>query len=141
VIVKTNVSQASYLYDDKLDFNTSYFWQVRAIEPAISDPSPIGTFTVVAAGEPVGPAVKKPSPIPFWVWGVIAVCTALVAVIIAFAMVKPGYIRPRAAHIDKLELTGEKPRNPFARILDAITMGARRRRYLGKRGGGLDDLG
>jgi hypothetical protein len=143
VIVKTNVSQTSYLYDGKLDFNTSYFWQVRAIEPAISDPSPVGTFTVVAAGAPVGPATKKPpSPIPFWVWGVIAVCTALVAVIIAFAMVKPGYIRPRAAHIDKLELTGEKPRNPFARILDSITMGARRRRYLGKRGGGgLDDLG
>jgi len=142
VVVKTNVAQTSYVYDEELDFNTSYFWQVRAIEPVVSDPSPIGTFTVVAEEKPVESATEKPTAIPFWVWGVIAVCTVLVAVMIAFAMVKPGYVKPRAAPAAKLELIGDKPRNnPIARIWNSITMGLRRRRYLGKRkGDGLDDL-
>jgi len=145
VVVKTNVSQTSYLYDGKLDFNTSYFWQVRAIEPVVSDPSPIGTFTVVAEEKPVETATGKPTAIPFWVWGVIAVFTALVAVMIAFAMVKPGYVRPRAAPVNKpvskLEVIGDKPPNPIARIWNSIAEGVRRRRYSGKRGGGgLDDL-
>jgi len=142
VVVKTNVSQTSYMYDEELDFNTSYFWQVRAIEPVVSDPSPIGTFTVVAEEKPVGPATEEPTAIPFWVWGVIAVCTALVAVMIAFAMVKPGRISTRTAPVNKPEVFGEKPRhNPIAKIWNSIKMGARRRRYLGKRGGGgLDDL-
>jgi hypothetical protein len=123
VVVKTNVSSTSYAYDDELDFNTSYFWQVRAIEPVVSDPSPIGTFTVME--KPAEPVQEEPSPIPFWVWGVIAVCTALVAVMIAFAMIKPGYIRPRAASVTKLELNVDKPPNPIARIWDAAVLRTR----------------
>jgi len=141
VIVKTNVSQTSYLYDGELDFNTNYFWQVRAIEPVVSDPSPIGTFTVVAEEKPAEPAIEKPTPIPFWVWGVIALYAVLVIAMITFAVVRPRYIRPRAAPVDKLDLAGDKPQNPIAGIRNAIKMGVRRRRYLGKRGGGgLDDL-
>jgi hypothetical protein len=141
VVVKTNVPQTSYLYDGKLDFNTNYFWQVRAIEPVVSDPSPIGTFTVVAEEKPAEPVIEKPTPIPFWVWEVIAVFAILIVAMIAFAMVRPRYIRPRAAPVTKLELIVDKPRNPIARIWNAMTMGVKRRRYLGKRGGGgLDDL-
>jgi hypothetical protein len=141
VVVKTNVSQTSYMYDGELDFSTSYFWQVRAIEPVVSDPSPIGTFTVVAEEKPVEREVEEPAPIPFWVWGVIAVSTALVAVIIAFAMVRPGRIRPRAAPVNKLEVSGDKPPNPIARMWNSITKGGRGGRYSGRRGGGgLDDL-
>ena len=168
VVVKTNVAQTSYICDEELDFNTSYFWQVRAIEPVVSDPSPIGTFTVVAGGEPVETEIEEPTPIPFWVWGVIAVCTALVAVMIAFAMVRPGRIRPRTAPVNRLEVIGDKPSNPstmtiggrqkaapvdklelpgekspnlIARIWNSITRGGRKERYSGKRGGGgLDDL-
>jgi hypothetical protein len=122
VIVKTDVSSTSYTYDVQLDFNTTYFWQVRAIEPAVSDPSPIGTFTVLGKPAEPAPAKEEPSPIPFWVWGVIAVCTALVAVIITFAMVKPRYISPRAASVTKLELDVNKPPNPIARIWDATIL-------------------
>ena len=86
VIVKTNVPMTSYMYDGKLDFNTSYFWQVRAIEPVVSDPSLIGSFTVVAMEKPA--AKEKPSPLPFWGWGLIAVYIILVVVIIVLAMVK-----------------------------------------------------
>jgi hypothetical protein len=85
-IVKTNVPLTSYTYDGELDFNTSYFWQVRAIEPVLSDPSPIGSFTVVAMEKPA--AKEKPSPLPFWGWGLIAVYIILVVVIIVLVMVK-----------------------------------------------------
>src|SRR4030043_1909480 len=127
VIVKTNVPLTAYMYDGKLDFNTSYFWQVRAIEPGVSDPSPIGTFTVVAEEKPVEPAIEKPTPIPFWVWGVIALYAVLVVAMIAFAIVKPGYVRPRAAPANKLDLTDDKPRNPIAGIRNAMTMGVKPR--------------
>jgi hypothetical protein len=88
VVVKANVPTTAYIYGDKLDLNATYFWQVRVIEPVVSDPSPIGNFTVVAAEKPVTPPPAKPSPIPFWVWVVIAVYVALVAAMIAFATVR-----------------------------------------------------
>jgi hypothetical protein len=87
VIVKTNVPLTSYKYDGKLDFNTSYFWRVRAIEPVASDLSTIGSFTVAAMEKPA--AKEKPSPLPFWVWGLIVVCVILVVAMIAFAVVRP----------------------------------------------------
>jgi hypothetical protein len=83
VVVKANVPTTAYIYGDKLDWNTTYFWQVRAFEPVVSDPSPIGSFTVVA-GEKPAPPPAKPSPIPFWIWVVIAIYAALMAAIIAF---------------------------------------------------------
>jgi len=87
VIVKTNVPMTSYTYDGELDFNTSYFWQVRAIEPVVSDPSTIGSFTVVAMGKPA--AKEKPSPIPLWGWMLIAAYISLVVAMIVLAMSKP----------------------------------------------------
>jgi hypothetical protein len=83
VVVKANVPTTAYIYGDKLDLNATYFWQVRVIEPVVSDPSPIGSFTVVAGEKPVAPPAK-PSPIPFWIWVVIAIYAALMAAIIAF---------------------------------------------------------
>jgi hypothetical protein len=88
VVVKANVPTTAYIYGDKLDLNATYFWQVRAFEPVVSDPSPTGNFTVVAAEKPVTSPPAKPSPIPFWVCVVIAVCVALVAAMIAFATVR-----------------------------------------------------
>jgi len=159
VVVKTDVPLTSYLYDGKLDFGTNYFWQVRAVEPIVSDPSPIGVFTVVAAEKPVEPVTEEPAPVPLWTWGVIAVCFVLVASMIAFAMVKPRYTgpkptsvakvdkvakleldtdkphaSPKASSITELELDIDKPPSPFARIWSSIVAGIRRLRYLGKRG-------
>jgi hypothetical protein len=133
VIVKTNVSSTSYTYDGQLDFNASYFWQVRAIDPVVSDPSPVGSFTV--AEKPAEPVEEKPLPIPSWVWGVIAVCTALVAVMIAFATVKPRYARLKTASVIKVEPVVDRPPNPVARIWTALILKIRRWRYLRKREG------
>ena len=76
----------SYTYDGELDFNTSYFWQVRAIEPVVSDPSSIGSFTVAAMEKPA--AKEKPSPLPLWGWMLIAACISLVVAMIVLAMSK-----------------------------------------------------
>jgi hypothetical protein len=149
VIVKVNVPTTSYLYDGKLDYNTTYFWQVRAIEPVVSDPSPMGTFTVVAETKPVTPEVETPAPIPTWVWWIIAVFTALVVSMIAFAMVKPSYGRPggrgklfeiepatekpKSPSVDKPKSPlVDKPKNPIAKIWDSVIMAVRRQRYLKK---------
>jgi hypothetical protein len=145
VIVKANVPTTSYIYDIKLDYNTGYFWQVRAIEPVVSDPSPIGTFTVVAEKKPVTPVTEQPTPIPSWVWWIIAVFTALVVVIIAFTMVKPSYTRPGGGKLFKVEPIVDKPekpmlKSPIAKIWESITMAVRRQRYLRKRGAGESEV-
>jgi hypothetical protein len=141
VVVKADVPTTSYLYDGKLDYNTTYFWQVRALEPVVSDPSPIGTFTVMAAPKPVTPEVETPAPIPSWVWWIIAVITALIAAIIAYAMVKPGYSKPAAGgKLFKVEPVAEKPKeaildkpkNPVIKIWNSIVMAVKRRRFLRK---------
>ncbi|MBM4447009.1 MAG: hypothetical protein FJ023_06610 [Chloroflexi bacterium] len=130
VVVKDTVSTTSYDYGDKLDWNTTYFWQVKAMEPAVSDASPIGIFTVIAEEKPAETGPTKPLPVPSWVWAVIAVCFALVAAIIAFAMVRPRYaIRPSATSATadgKLEPIVGKQQNPIARLIG-------RWRYLRKR--------
>jgi len=151
VIVKVDVPSTSYLYDGKLDYNTGYYWQVRAIEPVVSDPSPIGTFTVVAEQKPVTPVVETPAPIPSWVWWIIAIFAALVVAIIAFTMVKPSYVRPagggklfkiepiskaESGKLEKVEPLLGKPKNPIAKIWGSIIMAIRRWRYLRKRGDG-----
>jgi hypothetical protein len=156
VIVKVSVPMTSYLYDGKLDSNTGYFWQVRAIEPVVSDPSAIGTFTVVAEKKPVTPAAETPAPIPPWVWWIIATFTALVVVIIAFTMVKPSYVRTGGGKLFKVEPIVDKPKSPmveksknlvldklkspifgkiknaFVKMWESIIMAVRRWRYLRK---------
>ncbi|UCH51736.1 MAG: hypothetical protein JSV54_02980, partial [Chloroflexota bacterium] len=143
VVVKTTVPLTSYNYDGELDYNTSYFWQVRVIEPVVSDPSAIGSFTVLAEEKPAETTAGEPAPIPFWVWWVIGVWGILIASIIAFAMVKPGYVRPRAGKLTEIEPVVEKPQNPISKMWNAITMRVRRSRYLRKREStnSLDKLG
>jgi hypothetical protein len=115
VIVKVDVPTTSYLYDGKLDYNTGYFWQVRAIEPVVSDPSPIGTFSVIAEEKPAAPAVEQPTAIPSWVWSVIAVCTVLAVAMIVFTMVKPRYIRNGGGKLFKVEPIVGKPEKPMVK--------------------------
>lgn len=119
VVTKTTVPETSYLYGGKLDFDTTYFWQVRALDPIVSSPSAVGSFTVLAEEKPVETTPEKPAPIPYWVWGVIGVITALVASMIAFATVKPGYVRPRAASTKRFEVS-DKPKSAALSNLGSI---------------------
>jgi hypothetical protein len=114
VIVKVNVPTTSYLYDGTLDYNTNYFWQVRSIEPIVSDPSPIGTFTVVAQPKPATTGEKTAAPTPSWIYWVIAVVAAVVVAMIAFATVKPSYSGTGGGKLFKIEPIVEKPKDSSA---------------------------
>jgi hypothetical protein len=115
VVVKVNVPTTSYLYDGKLDYNTSYYWQVRAIEPVVSDPSPIGTFSVIAEEKPAAPVVEQPTATPSWVWCVIAVFAVLAVAMIVFTMVKPSYIRNGGGKLFTVEPIVDKPEKPMVK--------------------------
>jgi len=83
VIVNEKVSTSTYQYKGNLDWNTTYYWQVRGIEPTASEPA-LGVFTVMAAPEP---AAATP-PTPLWVWAIIGILAFLDVVVITFCMIK-----------------------------------------------------
>lgn len=89
IVAKADVSSTAYEYTDELDWGATYFWQVRAIEPFESEPSPVAAFRVAMEEEPVPPPL--PLSTPFWIWAVIAIYAALVAAIIA--LIKLGAAR------------------------------------------------
>jgi len=148
VVVKAEVPMTSYLYEGKLDYGATYFWQVRAIEPVESDPSPMGTFTVVAGKKPAV-TVLQPTSIPSWVWWIIAVFTALVASIITFTMTKPSYGRTGSGKLFKVEpvvdkpksTSSDKPKNPAletirkstVKIWNSIVLALKRQRFFKKK--------
>jgi hypothetical protein len=89
IIIVTEVAASSYVYDSTLDYNTNYFWQVRAIEPAPGDPSSIFSFTTESK-----PVAEAPLPVaqpatPLYMWVVIGIGAALIlTVIILIAVTK-----------------------------------------------------
>jgi hypothetical protein len=84
VIAKEEVLTPAYHYTSNLDWGKTYFWQVRAIEPAPSEPA-MATFTVVS--KPAAPLAPPAAPAtPFWVWLVIGILALLNVVIIVFCL-------------------------------------------------------
>ena len=83
VVKKVNTSTTGYEYDGTLEYNTNYFWRVRAVEinnqPISSDWSATFSFRTEQA-----PAPDKPEqdelPTPVWVWVIIGVGAILVVV-------------------------------------------------------------
>ena len=61
VIVQAVTTTTAYKYEDRLEPGRIYFWQVKAVAPFESDPSPTGTF-VIAGSRPVIP-LGVPAPI------------------------------------------------------------------------------
>lgn len=78
IVTITKLSQVSYDYDAELDWDTTYFWQVRITEPFLSESSPTFSFTVVA--EEKTETSSWVTNIPLWLW---IALTLLVAVAIA----------------------------------------------------------
>jgi hypothetical protein len=52
VVDNVIVTTTSYQHKGKLDTGVTYYWQVQAIEPVVSEPSPIGCFTVTGKEQP-----------------------------------------------------------------------------------------
>jgi len=90
VVVREEVPVSAYIYTGELDWGKTYLWQVKAIEPAPSEPA-IGTFTVMPEPLPAQlPAqLSVPPPIsqtPFWVWIIIGILALLAVLIIALCL-------------------------------------------------------
>lgn len=91
-IIIAEVTTTSYLYEGTLDYNTSYFWQVMALQPAPSDPSAVFSFTTEVKLLPETKTVEASPVTPTWVWVVIGIGAVLIiAVIVLIFMAKRGY--------------------------------------------------
>lgn len=93
IVTLAEVTTTAYAYEGALDYSTSYFWQVMAIQPAPSDPSPVFTFYTEAKPAPapvtVSEIAPEETPTPPWVWVVIGIGIALlIAVIVLVFLVR-----------------------------------------------------
>jgi len=71
IIVEADVPATAYTYEGTLDYNSNYFWQVKAIEPSPSDWS--ATFCFQTEAAPIPQAPQKIQVIPLWIGVVIAI--------------------------------------------------------------------
>jgi len=83
VVVSEKLSATTYQYKGYLDWGTTYYWQVRAIDPVLSESS-IGTFTVIPAPDPTAAT----PPTPSWIWAIIGILAFLDVVVITFCLIK-----------------------------------------------------
>ncbi len=81
IVKEAVVTTTAYEYDGILDYSSSYFWRVMALEPAPSDWSATFSFQTQAAPPPPTPPAPKPET-PLWVWVVIALGAILIIVTI-----------------------------------------------------------
>ena len=94
MIANVAVPGTAYKHADKLDWNTTYFWQVKSLEPIVDEPSPVASFTVRGQQMPVPPSTTTPpASSPFWIWIAITVYVALVVAIIILIKTKPSFKR------------------------------------------------
>ena len=71
IVVEAEVPTTAYKYEGTLDYDTYYFWHVRAVEPIPSDCS--ATFCFQTENAPTSqPPTSLPSSVPGWVWIIIA---------------------------------------------------------------------
>ncbi|MDD5313198.1 MAG: hypothetical protein PHO26_09215 [Dehalococcoidia bacterium] len=86
IVVEATVPTTSYALGQPLEYETSYFWQVMALEPIPSDPSPVFTFSTESPAKPV----QQPTPgsigTPAWVWAVIAIGIFLIILVVVLAI-------------------------------------------------------
>jgi hypothetical protein len=120
VIVKAKVPTTAYKYDGQLEWNATHFWQVRALEPIASEPSPVASFTVIAKKAPMAPHASPPSVSPLWVWvGIAIIYVALVVAIVV--LIKRRYVYDDTGATDNgLSLMISRTKAVLSDIKDAI---------------------
>jgi hypothetical protein len=86
LVVQDDTFTTAYQYLGTLDYDTSYFWRVMAVEPAPSDWSAVFTFHTISQPAPSAPPVAA-AAMPVWAWVAIAVGSVLViAVVVLLVM-------------------------------------------------------
>lgn len=120
VIVKAKVPTTAYKYDGQLEWNATHFWQVRALEPIASEPSPVASFTVIGKKAPMAPHASPPSASPLWVWvGIAIIYVALVVAIVV--LIKRRYVYDDTGATDNgLSLMISRTKAVLSDIKDAI---------------------
>jgi hypothetical protein len=83
IITEVETPTTSCKYEGTLDYNTAYFWRVKAIEPFPSDWSATFCFQTYAA--PVKPS-QTAQLLPRWIWVVIAIGIALDVSLLIFIL-------------------------------------------------------
>ena len=91
VIVQEMTGTTGFELKSKLPLSTPYYWQVKAVAPVISDPSPVGTFTLtenITQTQKQPAAKPKPGAVPapsnFWIWIIIVIVVVLLLLINAY---------------------------------------------------------
>ena len=82
IIILTEVTTTSYSYEGTFEYNTNYFWQVMALEPAPSDASAVFSFTTEVEPLPAAKTVETTPVTPVWVWVVIGIGAILIVAVI-----------------------------------------------------------
>lgn len=88
ILAQADTATTAYQYQGSLDYDTSYFWRVMAVEPAPSDWSAV--FTLQTETAPVLPSSStEQQTIPPWAVVIIGIGSALaIAVIILILMTR-----------------------------------------------------
>ena len=90
VLISKDISNTSYDYNDKLEPGTTYYWQVRAIKPFLSQPSPVNSFTV--AVEVKKESITTTTNLPTWLWIAIPLLI-IITILITILVTKKKYKR------------------------------------------------
>jgi len=89
IVTGVRVSSETYEYGAELDEGATYFWQVKAIEPFMSQPSSIFSFTVTDETE----TSSWIANLSFWVWILIALAVASAVILFIMMTTKSGIFR------------------------------------------------
>jgi hypothetical protein len=94
IVVQEKTKSTALEVKSKLQLATPYFWQVKAVAPIPSDPSPVGTFSLSEnKTSPQKPAATKTkpggvaAPADFWIWLIIVIVVVLLMLINAYVFI------------------------------------------------------
>ncbi len=89
IIVEDFTSTTAYSLQVRLDYDTSYFWQVSAVEPVPGDAGSVFTFSTESAPSKADHGAPDAGTVPGWAIVVIAVGAILIA-IVTYAAIRAG---------------------------------------------------
>lgn len=94
IVVQEKTRSTAFEVKSKLQLATPYYWQVKAVAPIPSDPSPVGTFSLsenkTAPQKPPAKAAKPggvAAPSDFWIWIIIVIVVVLLMLINAYVFI------------------------------------------------------
>lgn len=88
IVVEGLTSTTSYSLSSPLEYETSYFWQVMALDPVPSDPSSVFTFHTMPAPQEIQQleAMGAETETPAWAIAVIVIGIVLIIIVLIFAV-------------------------------------------------------